>query len=82
MSVKRTPIGTRPAAVPRIEGWIHAGAAAESRPPKSAIYTARLTLDVTPEMRAKIKVVAFRRGLTVAELLRTLLECEYSRDDC
>lgn len=44
---------------------------------KSDLYTARLTLDVTPSMRARIKVSAFTQGVTVAELLRALLEREF-----
>jgi membrane-associated phospholipid phosphatase len=41
---------------------------------KGDLYTARLTLDITPAMRARIKVSAFTQGVTVAELLRGLLE--------
>jgi type IV secretory pathway protease TraF len=44
---------------------------------KGDLYTARLTLDITPAMRARIKVSAFTRGVTVAELLRGLLEREF-----
>jgi hypothetical protein len=40
-------------------------------------YTARLTIDVTPVLRGRIKITAFERGLTVAEMLRTLLEREF-----
>ena len=43
-------------------------------------HTARLTVDVTPELRGRIKVTAFRRGLTVADMLRALLEREYPAD--
>jgi hypothetical protein len=32
--------------------------------------TARLTIDVTPELRGCIKVAAFQPGITVAEMLR------------
>jgi len=39
--------------------------------------TARLTIDVTPALRRRIKVTAFGRGLTVADMLRALLEREY-----
>jgi len=38
---------------------------------------ARLTFDITPAMRARIKVCAFTQGVTVAELLRALLEREF-----
>jgi hypothetical protein len=41
---------------------------------KGDLYTARLTLDVTPALRARIKVAAFTQGITVADMLRDLLE--------
>ena len=44
---------------------------------KGDLYTARLTLDITPAMRARIKVSAFTQGVTVADLLRALLEREF-----
>jgi len=40
-------------------------------------FTARLTIDVTPDLRGRIKVAAFRRGITVAEMLRDLLSREF-----
>jgi hypothetical protein len=40
-------------------------------------FTARLTVDITPALRGKIKVAAFRRGLTVADMLRALLAREF-----
>jgi hypothetical protein len=39
--------------------------------------TARLTIDVTPALRGRIKIIAFQRGLTVAEMLRALLDREF-----
>jgi hypothetical protein len=44
---------------------------------KASIYTARLTIDVTSALRGRIKVIAFERGVTAAEMLRELLEREY-----
>jgi hypothetical protein len=38
---------------------------------------ARLTIDVTPDLRGRIKVAAFRRGITVAAMLRNLLSREF-----
>jgi hypothetical protein len=43
-------------------------------------FTARLTIDVTPALRGRIKIVAFRRGITVADMLRDLLAREYPED--
>lgn len=44
-------------------------------------FSARLTIDVTPVLRGRIKVTAFRRGVTVADMLRALLHREYPEDD-
>ena len=49
----------------------------DSRTGSVAEYTARLTIDVTPVLRGRIKITAFERGITVAEMLRTLLEREF-----
>jgi hypothetical protein len=47
----------------------------------AAGFTARLTIDVTPELRGRIKVAAFQRGTTVAEMLRDLLGREFPADE-
>ena len=52
-----------------------------SRDAESRLFTARLTIDVTPEQRARIKVTAFRRGQTVADMLRELLAREFPDKD-
>ncbi|MFS3137201.1 hypothetical protein ACLRDC_17840 [Gluconacetobacter sacchari] len=55
------------------ERWVKA-------PDKSATtsrFTARLTIDVTPALRARLKVAAFQRGITVAVMLRALLVREF-----
>ena len=44
---------------------------------KPEIHTARLTIDVTPELRGRIKIAAFGRGLTAADMLRAILEREF-----
>ena len=40
-------------------------------------FTARLTIDVTPAVRARIKIAAFARGQTVADMVRALLDREF-----
>lgn len=72
---KRIAIGARPPADPHAEAWVRQGEADSLQ--KGDLYTARLTLDITPAMRARIKVSAFTQGVTVAELLRALLEREF-----
>ena len=74
----RVPIGRRPGADPA-STWVRQADAPEV-PAKASIYTARLTIDVTPMLRGRIKVVAFRRGTTAADMLRELLEREYPED--
>ncbi|QFZ85037.1 chromosome partitioning protein ParB [Variovorax paradoxus] len=74
-SPKRAPIGRRPAADPA-SAWVRRADELVGAD-KASIYTARLTIDVTPTLRGNIKVVAFKRGMTAAEMLRELLEREY-----
>lgn len=57
------------------ETWIKAADA--PRNDEAARFTARLTIDVTPELRGRIKIVAFQRGITVADMLRDLLAREF-----
>ena len=40
-------------------------------------FTARLTIDVTTMQRSRIKLAAFQRGMTVGDMLRTLLVREF-----
>jgi hypothetical protein len=64
---------------PKAESWIRQGDATPHAylGLKATIYTARLTVDVTPELRARIKVTAFKRGHTVAEVVRDLLQSAF-----
>jgi hypothetical protein len=75
---RRAPIGRKPAVDPA-STWVRQADAPEVAA-KASIYTARLTIDVTPALRGRIKVVAFRRGITAAEMLRGLLEREFAEN--
>jgi hypothetical protein len=79
MTAKRVTISARPSTERSAEAWVQdrSGARASTPLAKSVLYTARLTIDVTPEMRARIKVAAFQSETTVAELLRHLLDREF-----
>lgn len=72
MTERRTPPGfaARPADPER---WVKAP---DNRAAPNS-FTARLTIDVTPALRARLKVAAFRRGITVADMLRVLLAREF-----
>ena len=59
------------------EGWIKAADAPPDRKDGAAVFTARLTIDITPELRGRIKVAAFQRGITVADMLRDLLAQQF-----
>ena len=58
------------------EQWIKT-AESPPRASEATAYTARLTIDVTPELRGRIKIAAFGRGVTVAEMPRELLSREF-----
>ena len=62
------------------ESWIKAPDMPAVAPAKADAFTARLTIDVTPSLRGRIKVAAFRRGVTVADMLRDLLAREFPAD--
>jgi hypothetical protein len=70
---RRAPTSTFAARPGAAEAWIAAAEAPAPAPPQAPIYSARLTLDVTPALRGRIKVAAFQRGQTVADMLRDLL---------
>ena len=55
------------------DSWVRAADAPATGKTATETFTARLTIDITPELRGRIKVAAFRRGVTVAVMLRELL---------
>jgi hypothetical protein len=50
------------------EAWVRRPESPPSRDAEPSLYTARLTIDVTPGQRSRIKVAAFQRGMTVADM--------------
>ena len=70
-----SPFASRPSSP---EAWVRAPEAGRDGTERPDPFSARLTIDVTPELRGRIKVTAFGRGLTVAGMLRSLLEREFS----
>jgi hypothetical protein len=59
------------------ESWIKAPETPAGSPAKLDVFTARLTIDITPELRGRIKIAAFGRGVTVADMLRDLFTREF-----
>jgi len=70
----RRGFATRPADP---ESWIKAPDRQAQRSQLDADFSARLTIDVTVDMRGRIKIAAFQRGQTVADMLRALFEREF-----
>jgi hypothetical protein len=66
----RVAIGPRPAAT-EATAWVRRGDA------QAPAYAARLTVDITPALRGRIRMAAYERGVTAATLLRALLEREF-----
>ena len=56
------------------DDWIKSAGRADAKRPD---YSARLTIDITPKLRGRIKIAAFERGVTVADMLRDLLAREF-----
>ncbi len=63
------------------ESWIKSPDPAASGAPAADLYTARLTVDITPALRGRIKIAAFQRAVTVADMLRDLLAREFPETD-
>jgi hypothetical protein len=63
------------------ESWVKAPDRAAGAAPPGDLYTARLTVDITPALRGRIKIAAFQRGETVADVLRALLAREFPDTD-
>jgi len=59
------------------DSWVRAAEAPATGKTATEAFTARLTIDITPVLRGRIKVAAFRRGVTVAVMLRGLLVREF-----
>ena len=59
------------------ESWIKAPERHTPRAQAGVDFSARLTIDVTADMRGRIKIAAFQRGQTVADMLRALFEREF-----
>ncbi|WP_421871879.1 ribbon-helix-helix protein [Nitratireductor rhodophyticola] len=59
------------------ERWVRTSERSRARASGTDGYTARLTIDITPDLRGRIKIVAFERGQTVADMLRALLAREF-----
>ena len=76
MNGKPMSLGPKPARNAATALWVK-GRADKSEAANP--WTARLTIDVTPALRGRIKIIAFERGTTVAEMLRELLEREFDQ---
>ena len=63
------------------ETWVRTREALSSRNSGPSLFTTRLTIDVTPEQRGRIKVTAFRRGQTVADMLRGTARARIPRQE-
>ena len=70
------------AARPRdAESWIRSPDPSSPARVGADLYTARLTVDITPALCGRIKIAAFQRGITVADMLRDLLAREFPDTD-
>ena len=73
-SSQKRGFASRPASP---DDWVRTAEATASLSRDVSGFTARLTIDVTPALRGRIKIAAFQRGETVADMLRDLLSREF-----
>ncbi len=79
MSTKRLTMNVKQP-TRQAQEWVKQGsvARASESASRAQIYSARLTLDITADLRRRIKLAALSGGTTVADLLRELLEREFA----
>jgi len=78
MSGKRPELSAKVA--PRLaDAWVKQGTVDSKCDPRptSVSHSARLTVDITPALRRSIKLAAISQGVTVAQLLRGMLDREF-----
>ena len=61
------------------DSWVRAPEPLTSSRPQED-FSARLTIDVTPDLRGRIRMSAFRQGVTMADMLRDLLDRAFPVD--
>ena len=76
--IAKRAFAARPSAA---DTWVCTREALSSRESEASLFTARLTVYVTLEQRCRIKVTAFQRGQTVADISRELLAREFPDKD-
>ena len=74
VTIGAKPQQSRPAAVPDPDEWVRTGRA-EPEPMK------RLTIDVPASLHTRIKVDCARRGVKIADEVRTLLERHFTEGE-
>ena len=69
---KRITMSARAKPKPEVDTWV------ESREPvaaaKPVVKPKRLTIDIDPTLHTELKVSCAKRGIQIADLLRTLIE--------
>lgn len=80
MTRRTRPPGTFASRPRNAEAWISAPDAAAPALPTRSANSARLTIDVTPALRQRIKLAALQRGVTLADLLREMLYAAFPED--
>ena len=75
---RRSLIGDKPRTIRDPERWLRTGGdAVPTDAAARGLHPVRLTIEVTQELRGQIKIAAFKRGCTVAKLLRQVLHREF-----
>lgn len=79
---RRSLTGDKPSTRLAAERWVRRAEDSASQPAltRAEEFGARLTIDVTTDLRGRIKIAAYRRGSTVANMLRQVLEREFGED--
>ena len=72
MSRARTSSGDFAARPGSAERWVRRASSSAASP-----NSARLTVDIPSALRARMKIIAIERGITLSDMVRDLLEATY-----
>ncbi|WP_286763606.1 MULTISPECIES: plasmid partition protein ParG [Rhodopirellula] len=71
---KKITMTARPKAKAKIDKWVETRESAATRKPD--VKPKRLTIDIDPSLHKRLKMSCVNRDIQIADLIRTLIECE------
>jgi hypothetical protein len=69
---KRITMSARAKPKPKLDDWVESREPADTAKP--TVKPKRLTIDIDPTLHTELKISCAKRGIQIADLMRTLIE--------